>query len=292
MFATRRRTLSLLLIVSLGHVLLISVQVQSKSGAPMLEAVPFAAFAQLQRATGAFGGGISGAWNHYIALGGVARENEALHGRVTELETALQAEHVVANSARSLEEVLGLQQTLPVTTMAARVIAFDPSADFLTVMIDRGTADGVGGDMAVLAADGVVGKVLGHPLAHAAQVQLLIGRNAGAGATLERVEAEGVVKGGAGSPPLEMSYVSNAKDVRPGDRVLTSGHDGIFPPGFPIGVVEKADRGSGMFRSIRIRPAVDYSHLGVVLVVVDRLQKPAKPVESPNPAPGRGRGGL
>jgi len=292
MFATRRRTLSLLLIVSLGHVLLISVQVQSKTGAPMLEAVPFAAFAQLQRATGAFGGGISGAWNHYIALGGVARENEALHRRLTELETALQGEQAVANTARALEGALDLQQTLPVTTLAARVIAFDPSADFLTVTIDRGTADGVGVDMAILAAQGVVGKVLGHPLAHAAQVQLLIGRNAGAGATLERVDAEGVVKGGAGSPPLEMSYVSNAKDVKAGDRVLTSGHDGIFPPGFPIGVVEKAERGSGMFRSIRIRPAVDFSHLGVVLVVIDRPAKAAKPADTPAPPAGRGRGGL
>ena len=169
MFATRRRTLSLLLIVSLGHVLLISVQVQSKSGAPMLEAVPFAVFAQMQRATGAFGGGISGAWDHYIALGGVARENEALNRRVTELETALQAEHAIADNTRSLEEALGLQKTLPVATMAARVIAFDPSADFLTVTIDRGTADGVAVDMAILSAKGVVGKVLGHPLAHAAQ---------------------------------------------------------------------------------------------------------------------------
>jgi rod shape-determining protein MreC len=291
MFATRRRTLSLLLIVSLGHVLLISVQVQSKSGAPMLEAVPFAVFAQMQRVTGAFGGGISGAWDHYIALGGVARENEALNRRVTELETALQAEHAIADNTRSLEEALGLQKTLPVATMAARVIAFDPSADFLTVTIDRGTADGVAVDMAILSAKGVVGKVLGHPLAHAAQVQLLIGRNAGAGATLERVDAEGVVKGGAGSPPLEMSYVSNAKDVKHGDRVLTSGHDGIFPPGFPIGVVEKAERGSGMFRSIRIRPAVDFSDLGVVLVVLDRPAKPERPADPPNPPGGKGRGG-
>src|SRR5262252_1593869 len=107
MFATRRRTLSLLLIVSLGHVLLISVQVQSKSGAPMLEAVPFAAFAKLQQVTGMFSGGISGAWNHYIALGGAARENEALHQRVTELETALEAERAVANGTRALEEALG-----------------------------------------------------------------------------------------------------------------------------------------------------------------------------------------
>jgi len=292
MFATRRRTLSLLLIVSLGHVLLISVQVQSKTGAPMLEAVPFAAFAKLQQATGAFSGGISGAWNHYLALGGAARENEALHQRVTELETALQTERAVANGTRALEEALGLQKTLAVKTVAARVIAFDPSADFLTLTIDHGSADGVESDMAVLAAQGVVGKVLGKPLAHAAKVQLLIGRNAGAGATLERVEAEGVVKGGAGNA-LEMSYVSNVKDVKPGDRVLTSGHDGIFPPGLPIGVVETAVKGSGLFRSIRIRPAVDFSHLEIVLVVVDRPARAEKAADAaPASSGARGRGGL
>src|SRR5437868_656918 len=117
MFVTRRRTLSLLLIVSLGHVLLISVQVQTKSGARLVEAAPFAAFAQLQRGTTTVTGGLSGLWSHYIALGGVARENESLRGRVAELEGALQAEHAVANRTRDLEDALGLQRTLPLRTL-------------------------------------------------------------------------------------------------------------------------------------------------------------------------------
>jgi len=293
MFATRRRTLSLLLIVSLGHVLLISVQVQSKGGLPLVESVPFALFAQVEKIIGGVTGGLSGLWGHYFALVGVARQNEALTRRVAELEGGLRQEEAVARRTRSLEEALDFQQSLALQTIAARVIAFDPSADFLTVTIDRGSADGVEADLAVIAPQGIVGRIINHPTTHAAQVQLLIGRTAAAGGSIERADAGGIVKGGSGDPPLLMDYVSNIKDVKPGDEVVTSGQDGIYPPGLPIGTVEKAERGSGLYREIRLKPAVDATHLSIVLVVLDRPERPEKTAQPPVPrtaAPtGRGR---
>jgi rod shape-determining protein MreC len=116
----------------------------------------------------------------------------------------------------------------------------------------------------------VVGRVINRPTPHAAQVQLLISHNAGAGAITEQSGAVGPVRGGAGNPPLEMDYVDLLKEVKVGERVLTSGLDGIFPRGFLIGTVERAVKGSGVYSEIAVRPATDFSDIHVVLVILAR----------------------
>jgi rod shape-determining protein MreC len=273
MLALHRRTLLLFLGLSLGHLLLISAQVQSNNGLPVVEAVAFGVFARVQQITASGADAVRSLWSNYVALHGVQRDNDDLRRRVLELEAQVQQQQAAASERQGLEAALALERTLPARTLAARVIAGDPSPGSLTITIDRGTADGIAPDMAVIAARGVVGRVINRPAAHAAQVQLLTGRNAAAGALLERTGAGGIVVGGAANPPLAMNYVSNLADVRPGDRVVTSGQDGIFPRGFLIGTVERADRGSGLYREIVVRPAVDYSHIDIVLVM---LARPAK----------------
>jgi rod shape-determining protein MreC len=273
MLDIRRRTLYLFLLVSFGHVLLISVQVQSKAGTPVVEAVAFGVFARVQGLTAAVAGTGRSLWSRYVALHGVVAENEQLRRHIRELEGQLQQEQAIASSTRSLEGALHLQASVIAPTLAARVVAGDASPAALTITIDRGSADGVQPDMAVLASRGVVGRVIGHPTPHAAHVQLLIGRTAAAAVVFERTGSGGIVEGGAVDPPLHVEFVSDLQDIRPGDRVLTSGEDGMFPRGFLVGTVERAERGSGQFRSITVRPAVDFSHLDIVLVV---LAKPVK----------------
>ena len=100
----------------------------------------------------------------------------------------------------------------------------------------------------------------------ASKVQLLVDRNAGAGALVERSRAQGVILG-AGQDLLRMEYVSGIADVKAGDTIVTSGIDGIYPKGFVIGKVEGVDRGNGIYKVIRVRPAVDFNRLEEVLVV-------------------------
>jgi rod shape-determining protein MreC len=296
MLAIHRRTLYLLLIISVGHVLLISVQVQSKSGLPLLESVSFAAFSRVQGGSTGVADGVLSVWRRYLALGGVAQENQTLHAQVAELEGALASERAVARQTRALEDVLQFRQTIDTPTIAARVIAGSPSPESLTVTIDRGTADGIGDSMAVLSPTGVVGRVIGDPAPHLAQVQLLIGRTAAAGAYLERSGTGGVVAGGYANPPLQMLYLPSAADVQVGDRVLTSGQDSLFPRGFLIGTVDRTERGSGLYRTTMIKPAVDFTHIDIVLV---SLAMPPAPSSLPDILPiprapatrGRGRGG-
>lgn len=272
MIDIRRRTTFFFLAVSLGHVLLISAQVQAKSGMPLIEDVAFGAFARVQGGMASIGDGVSSVWRNYFALRGVVAENAALKAEVASLQGKLQAETAISSQTHALEETLQLQASVTQHTLAARVIAGDPSPGALTITIDRGTADGVRENLAVIGPGGVVGRVYRKPTAHASLVQLLIGRSGAAGAVIERISAGGVAVGlGSGDdPPINLNFINKSYEINVGDAVVTSGQDGIFPAGFLIGKVERWERGGGTtYKTIAIRPAVNFTHLNVVLVVLD-----------------------
>ena len=268
MLDIRRRTGILFGAVIIGHVILISAQVQSKSGVRVLEAVTFGVFARVQQGTSSGLDGVRGLWGNYVALRGVRGENEALRKQVAELEVRLQEQRAVAARAVRLQELLNLRAAIASPTLAAEVIAGNPNPDMMTVTIDRGAADGVQENMAVIAPTGIVGRVIGPVAAHASRVQLIIDRNAAAGALSDRSRAGGMVVWHDGDPPLRMDLVSNLADVKVGDIVVTSGVDGIYPKGFAIGRVESSERGPGLYRDIAVRPAVDFRGLEEVLVVL------------------------
>ncbi len=265
-----RRTFVLFLVLSFAHLLLMSVQMQSRSGVPLLQAGAFGVFAAIQRVMAGVSDTVRSGWSNYVALRGVVAENDALQKQVLSLEEQVQTQAAIVSQTRALEQLLNLQQSLVAQTLAARVIAGDPAPGAFVITIDRGSADGVEPNMAVLGHAGVIGRVINRPTAHAAQVQLLIGHNAGAGGVTEMSEAVGIIKGGAGVPPLEMAYVDLLKDVQVGERVLTSGLDGIFPRGFVIGTIERVVKGSGVYSEIPVRPAVDFSNISMVLVMLTR----------------------
>jgi len=271
-----RRTLTLLIVLCLGQVLLISAQVQSKSGVPLLEAAAFGTAAGVQGTATSITDGISGIWYGYFALRGAQRENTSLRQRVLELEGQLQAEQARSMRTKALEEALALQESLAMPSLAARVIAGSPSPGTLTVTIDRGAADGVVANMAVIANHGVVGRVVGDPSTRAARVQLLVERHANAGAMLEKSGAGGIIAGGFADGLLRLELVQSIVDIAIGERVFTSGQDGIYPSGFLVGQVERIE-GTGKSREIIVRPAVDFSRIDVVLLV-----------RTPAPVPGGG----
>jgi rod shape-determining protein MreC len=101
----------------------------------------------------------------------------------------------------------------------------------------------------------------------AAKVQLLIDRNAAAGALVERSRSQGVILGG-GDERLRLDYVSEAADVIVGDLVVTSGIDGIYPKGYVIGQVESVEKSGRAYKTITVRPALDFTSLEEVLVVM------------------------
>ena len=262
----RQRSGYLFLAVTLGQILLVSAQVNSKSGVPVIESVTFGIFSEVQR--GLSGGflGLRSVWTGYIGLRHVKAENDALKRDLAAAQVVVQEQRALVDRTRGLENLLGLRQQLKLNTVAAEIIGAAAAPDFRTLTIDKGTRDGVRADMSVIAPAGVVGRLV-VPSLRSAKVQLLIDRNAAAGAIIERTRAQGVVVGG-GDDRLRMEYVSEVFDIIVGDVVVTSGIDGIYPKGFVIGQVESIERAGGAYKRITIKPAVDFRSLEEVLVVL------------------------
>jgi len=261
----RRRSGFLFLAVMLGHVILISAQVNRK-GVPMLEAVTFGVFAEAQRGLSTGVSRVRGAWGRYVWLRGVEAENASLRRELEAVQVQFQERRALADRARTLEELLALRDHSNLQTVAATIIASSASPDFRTLTIDKGRNQGLKRDMAVIAPDGVVGRIV-VPSPNAAKVQLLIDRNAAAGALIERSRAQGVVQGN-GDSRLRLDYVAESSDVVAGDVVVTSGIDGIYPKGFTIGQVESVEKNGPAYKRITVKPSVNFSSIEAVLVVL------------------------
>jgi rod shape-determining protein MreC len=262
----RQRTGYLFLTVVLAQILLISAQVNSRSGVPVLEQVTFSVFSEAQRGTFGVVSGFRNAWSNYIGLRRVKSENDELKRQLAETQVALQEQRALADRSRGLERMLELRSHVALSTVAAEIIGAAATPDFRTVTIDKGAADGLKKDMSVIAPAGIVGRIVVSSV-RSAKVQLLIDRNAAAGGIVERSRAQGILVG-EGDRQLRMDFVADAADVVVGDVIVSSGIDGIYPKGFVIGRVETVEKIGGAYHRIAVRPAVDFSGLEDVLVVV------------------------
>jgi rod shape-determining protein MreC len=266
MIDVRQRTGYLFLAVMVGHVILISAQVNTRRGVPLLQVVTFGLFAEVQRGSSSMVSSIRNGWSNYIDLRRVRAENDHLKQQLADAQLQLQEQRALADRSRGLLATLELRDRSNLQTKAAEVIGAGASSDFKTLTIDKGTLDGVRADMAVLTPAGVLGRVV-VPSARASKVQLLIDRNAAAGVITERSRSQGVVVG-AGDELLRMEYVSEVADVAVGDVVATSGIDGIYPKGFVVGKVESVEKNGNAYKQILVRPAIDFSSVEEVLVVM------------------------
>jgi rod shape-determining protein MreC len=139
------------------------------------------------------------------------------------------------------------------------------------VYLDKGSHDGIKPDMAVITADGVVGKVL-RVYGKTSQVLLINDQTSGVGSILEKSRLQGVMRG-TPAGEVVMEKVMEGEAVQPGEQVLTSGGDQIFPKGLPVGTVTKVSKGSELFLNIKVKPAADLSRLEEVLVITQQEER-------------------
>jgi len=205
-------------------------------------------------------------WQNYVALLGVKEENERLRRRILELEKQAVRLAEVEQTDRRLEELLHFRSTLEGDLQAARIIGRDPLPWFSTVIINKGEADGVRKNMAVLSPYGVVGQTIATS-PHAARVLLITDHNSGVDAVVQRTRARGIIEGALDGRCV-MKYLKRGEDVEVDDRVVTSGLDGIFPKGILVGVVAHVTRGNrGLLQLAEVTPSVPLDRLEEVLVV-------------------------
>ena len=235
----------------------------------------------LQRGVAAtLGGGVE-LWRGWAFHRETYAENRRLRAELRALETELQQRAVEAQEAVRLRELLGLRQSVPLDTLAAEVVGRDGVPWFRTLTLDKGEQDGVRLDAAVISSTGVVGRVFAVG-PHAARVQILLDRDSGAAALVERSRVSGVVSGQvsgpeAGSEDLALKYVSERADVVVGDVVVTSGLDRIYPKGLVVGRVRFVGQVTGLFRDVRVEPSARFERLEEVLVV----RQPPASLETP-----------
>ena len=205
-------------------------------------------------------------WRSYIALVGVKQENERLRLRVLELEQEATRIAEIEQTDQRLAELLRFRSTLEGDTVAAQIIGRDPLPWFGTVTINRGEADGVRKNMAVLSPFGVVGQTMTTG-ARSARVLLLTDHNSGIDAVVQRSRARGIIEGALDGGCV-MKYVKREEDVEVGDTIVTSGLDGIFPRGVTVGEVTHVTRGTrGLLQVADVKPATPLERIEEVLVV-------------------------
>jgi rod shape-determining protein MreC len=261
----RQRTGWLFVVFIIGHLVLISTQVKTR-GVPVFESVTFGAFAEVQRAASSAVSSVRDTWQNYFALQQIRRENAGLTQQVAELQMKLQEERAAAQRSRTLESLLELRNQTSLKTTGASVIGGAANPEFLTVTIDKGARDGLQTNMAVISPQGVVGRVI-LPTPRASKVQLLTDKIAAAGVLIERTRAQGLIHG-LGSNRLQLDDLPSSADVQVGDRIVTAGIDAIYPKGLVVGQVESVKRSGGEYKDIIVKPAVDFSSLEAVLVVL------------------------
>jgi len=205
-------------------------------------------------------------FHDYLNLVHVRTENERLQAQLARVRTDQARMAELETENRHLAELLELKEALALDAAAATVVGSDATGLSHTLILAQGTANGLKPGMAVLSNQGVVGRVI-TASTHAARVLLIDDHNSALDGFDQRSRARGIVAGMV-DDGLSMKYVDRSADLKPGDTIVTSGLDGIFPRGLLVGTVKSIHReGPGLFLTVQVTPAADFRSLEQVLVV-------------------------
>jgi rod shape-determining protein MreC len=210
-------------------------------------------------------------WHNYFYLRGVRAENRDLKQQIEQMRLEQVRLNEDAAQAHRLQNLLAFKEQFVSKTVAAQVIGSSGTDSSRVIYIDKGENAGIARDMAVITADGIVGKILlVYP--SVSQVLLINDQSSGVGAILEKSRLQGVLRGAA-TGEVDLEHIMKDEDVSPGERVLTSGGDQIFPKGLPVGIVARVDKGKDIFLNVKIKPAASLSKLEEVLVLVEKQER-------------------
>jgi rod shape-determining protein MreC len=225
-------------------------------------------------------------WEKYLAFGQVYDENRRLRREIQYLESQNSDLREVAAASQRLSTLLEFKGRAPVQTIAAQVIARDPSNWYRGVVLNKGEREGIRPEMGVMTPSGAVGRVVRSTSASSVVLLITDPNNAVAGLiqrTREEAIVEGTVQGRA-----RLKYIPLLSTVQTGDIVVTSGLTGGFPRGVPIGEVTQIEKEEGdLFQAAEIWPQVDFSTLEEVLVITNPAQGMPEPASLPAPSGAR-----
>jgi rod shape-determining protein MreC len=274
-FLTEYKNALFLIAVLLAQAIALAVQVRSpvdasKPDGPSVRLIrmwAMTAVTPVERATHALGSGAGHAWSEYIDLRHVRQQNKDLQQQLARVRIDEAAMAEDALEGRRLQAMLGFRESYVGSTVAAQVIGTSGSEQSRVLTIDKGSRDGLRPDMAVITQDGIVGK-LRDVFPTTSEVLEINDQSSGAGVVLASTRIRAILRG---TLPGRVQIVNLTADsrIQPGEQVLTSGGDQVYPRGLPVGIVESIapDPDHQPYTAIRVHPAVDLDRVAEVLVI-------------------------
>ncbi|MCU1319662.1 MAG: rod shape-determining protein MreC [Edaphobacter sp.] len=274
-FFTRFKNVLVLVAVLLAQTIALAIQVRRpvESGAPdgtkvtLIRYWVVATVTPLERFFLGIGHNIRGGWANYIDLRHTRQQNHDLQQEIARLrlEQAALAEDAI--QGHRLQALLAFQQHYVATTVAAQVIGTSGSDLSHVLSIDKGTQDGHKPDQAVITPDGIVGK-LRDVFPHTSQVLLINDQTSGAGVLLATTRIRAILRGSV-TGHIQITNLTPDSRIKPGETVLTSGGDQVYPHGLNVGTIESIapDPDHQPYTIIQLRPATNLFQLEEVLVI-------------------------
>lgn len=209
---------------------------------------------------------IAEVWDHYLWLIDTATENQKLQSELLLLRAELEQREEIRLENQRLRKLLAFKEAMEIPVLPARVIAEDASSWFRTVVIDKGSEDGVREGLPVVVAEGVVGRSL-QVARYQSRVLLLTDASSAVAVLVQSSRSRGICRGEGDL--LTLDYALRRSEIDTGDRIVTSGTGGIFPKGLTVGKVSSVYQAPyGLFQTVKVEPAVDFSRLEEVLVLL------------------------
>jgi rod shape-determining protein MreC len=281
---SRYKNILFLVAVLVAQIIGLAMQVRrpnpSGGDAPAVRLIRYWAIGLMsppEKALHGSGSGMRGLWANYLDLRHVREQNQDLTERVRRLQLEQASLLEDARQGQRLQTLLAFKEHYIYTTVPAQVIGTSGTDQSRILYIDKGAKDGLKPDMPVITPDGIVGK-LKDVYGGTSQVLVISDQTSGAGVVLESTRLRGVLRGNALGQPQIINMLPDER-VKPGERVVTSGGDQIFPRGLPVGVVEQMvpDTSNPPYMDILIKPAANLGHLEELLVITQTGdQMPAK----------------
>jgi len=247
---------------------IISAQLKNESGQSLLGSIIFNTLTPFQVISSRIMKGIKLKWQAYIDLRDLHQQNHILRQQIRDLQYKYSNYREIELNNERLRKLLGFNKKPQLPSLFAEVIALDSSSFSNIITINKGSSHGVDIDMAVICPQGVVGRII-KVTPWASQVQLLIDGNSALAAMDQRSRVRGVVAG-LGKHYCHLKYVNVRQDVAPGDIIITSGEEGIFPKGLTIGKIVSMRQKDPLLKEISLIPAANFQKLEEVLILLTK----------------------
>ena len=262
----KRSVWLVLFVVLFGHTLMVTLPAGGANETGIVRSLILDGLTPIEKLFDVTFYGIESFWSNYFALLDTRRENERLETELSELRMEMDQNREEVGEAARLRRLLNLEPLVNAERVVARVIGQDTTSSRQTLTIDRGVSHGLHNNAPVVTPDGVVGRVI-HTGRFSSIVQLVSDPESAVGVIAQSSRLQGLVRGD-GSRYLELEYIDEHIELLPGEELITSGTDQIYPKGLPLGIVAANGPDRSLMKTARVDPAADLGRLEEVLCLI------------------------